>query len=73
MNNMELITYYKKKSSWKAMKGHNIECIAYNSPERINFMKDFFLKCNKKEKIRVYIDIFAAPQAPRIFFPLSTK
>ena len=55
------------------MKGHNIECIAYNSPERINFMKDFFLKCNKKEKIRVYIDIFAAPQAPRIFLPLSTR
>ena len=33
------------------MKGHNIECIAYNSPERINFMKDFFLKCNKMEKL----------------------
>ena len=53
------------------MKGHNIECIAYNSPERINFMKDFFLKMNKKEKIRVYIDIFAAPQAPRNFFTLK--
>ena len=56
------------------MKGHNIECIACNSPERINFMKDFFfLKCNKKEKIRVYNDIFAAPLAPRIFLPLSTR
>ena len=55
------------------MNGHNIECIAYNSPERINFTKDCFLKMQQKGKIRVYIDIFAAPQAPGIFLPLGTR
>ena len=41
----------------KTIQWHNIECIAYRSPEESIFSKDSCLKCNKTSNIRVYIDM----------------
>ena len=49
----KILKIYQKTIKW-----HKIECISYNSPERINFKKDSCLRCNKKANIRVYIDMF---------------
>ena len=47
MRNIKLITCYVRKefeNLSKTIKWHNIECIAYHSPERINFLERFLLK-----------------------------
>ena len=53
------------------MKGHNIECIAYNSPERINFMKDFFLKMQQKGKNQGIHRYFCGAASAANFFTLK--